>query len=300
MFSRWNAVALVPIAAMFLCGSIVFNNQTSGEPQDNKDSPSKKSSDVSKQVIASPTAARSKALIIPALREQRAAAGRGKALVYALDQNGDRIALPPVPSKRRKRRGGGVLLESPSKEVIVDLPCAVVTGVVDHHLVAKQSFSSDGEFRTIAREHLYRRVDLERQERSHNNEWSDWRPVDSEPTVRIIDNLPEVDYERTPDEIRTFRLVDPLPYLKEGVWTGVDVDRFVPKLKENKVDREPGNFGGLANSRRATPPVLMVRQFDFTIEPGKTYRYRAAGWSSRTIGGVGKKSAAPGVSLRSR
>jgi RNA polymerase sigma factor (sigma-70 family) len=34
---RWNAIALVPIAATILCGGLLFNNQTKAEPRQDKD-----------------------------------------------------------------------------------------------------------------------------------------------------------------------------------------------------------------------------------------------------------------------
>ena len=76
-------------------------------------------------------------------------------------------------------------------------------------------------------------------------------------------------------------LVDPLPYLKAGVWNGVDVDRFVRKANENDAGQPPVMMGGLMKGGgrvpkpKPAPAVLMLRQLDFSVERGRTYRYRA-------------------------
>ena len=291
LLSWCGGVALIPITVVILCGAILLGSQTSAQPRQEEKRSAKEAAPGTKPVKSDSFLARSKPLVVPALREPRATAGRGKALVYALDENGNRIEMPPVPSKRRQRGGEG--LERPSKEVSIDLSWAVVTAVFDHHLLAQQTFPNGGAFRSIRPEHLYRRVDLERQERSRNGDWSDWRPVDPAPTLRVLDNVPEVDEERTPDEIRSLPLIDPLPFLKEGVWTGVDVERFVPKVRENNPDQPVGHVGRFEKTKRATtPPVLMVRQFDFSVAPGATYRYRArlavddTRWRRREVSGA--------------
>jgi hypothetical protein len=262
-------------------------------------------------VQATPASSRSEALIIPALREQRATSGRGKALVYALDENGDRMTNPEavVPPRRRRRVVAGDNIDDATpkrpidpaaapKEVIADLSWVVVTGVVDHRAL-ERNFATRGNGGRHAAETVYRRVDLERQERSQAGGWSDWQSVDPEPTMRILDNIPEVDGEKTPEELRIESLVDPLPFLKAGVWSGVDVERFVPAVKKNNAGEQPGLVGGLmkggGRSRRprsAAPPLLMSRQLDFTVEPGHSYRYRArvvvedARWRRKEVAGA--------------
>jgi hypothetical protein len=99
--------------------------------------------------------------------------------------------------------------------------------------------------------------------------------------MRILDNLPEVEAERTPDELRFDTLVDPLPFLKAGAWNGIDVDRFVRKANENDAAQPPVMVGGhMKGGGRAAKPTpapaeLMLRQLDFSVEQGRTYRYRA-------------------------
>jgi hypothetical protein len=152
---------------------------------------------------------------------------------------------------------------------------------------------------------------LERQTRSPERVWSDWQPVDIEPKIRIFDNMPEQDVEKTPETLRIDALVDPLPFAKGFTWEGVDAERFVshPTEKEERdghpankasavekvqVDKRPLDVNGAqpkalppggiirsggrridVNSPRSEPHLLMLRQFDFSVEPGQTYRYRS-------------------------
>jgi hypothetical protein len=225
------------------------------------------------------------------------ASGRGKALVYTLDRAGYRLdqdgyrldqntsRVPRRPADRPR----------PAKEISLEIRWAVVTGVVDHRS-AQQSVSRGGELALPSAERIYRQVELERQSRQGVGPWSNWQPVDREASLRILDNLPEVDDERAPAELLIPTLVDPLPHLTEGVWTDVDVQKLVPDLRKNTVsalrDRLPPTkadtalqrdrmsvgeaaLGQVPKSQRSEPPVLMLRAFDFTVETGKTYRYRS-------------------------
>ena len=286
-FIRWNGFALIPTAAVVVCGGFLLNNQTNAQPRQDIEQDRKAASAGAKSETVNSAATRPESLVIPVIREAAAAAGRGKVLVYALDAKGRRIPGEPVPAKRRRRRrepadqkgdrllNGPPAPERPDKEVIVDMSWAVVTGVVDQRVIEQRLANGDRVGQLWA-EQVYRRVDLERQERSATDRWSDWRAVDPEPTIQIFDNLPEYDQEMTPPELRLTNLVDPLPRLKAGKWTGVDVDRFVPAVHQEIPAPPPGNA-----VRRVPepplPPLLMLRQFDFAVQPGHTYRYRAAG-----------------------
>ena len=76
------------------------------------------------------------------------------------------------------------------------------------------------------------------------------------PSLQILDNLPEVDEERTPEELRINALVDPLPRLTDGSWTGVDIERFVPKAPEDKAATPIGVLGGTRSDGSATRASL--------------------------------------------
>ncbi len=99
--------------------------------------------------------------------------------------------------------------------------------------------------------------------------------------LNILDNVPGVEFDRTPEEVRVQNLVDPLPHLKSGGWGGVYVDELVPVKNQAAQDIRFGPAGGFGQPRRVEPPpevespVLMLRTLDFTVESGRTYRYRA-------------------------
>jgi hypothetical protein len=203
--------------------------------------------------------------------------------------------------------------DGPAQEVVRDLQWVVVTGIVDHRRV-QDWVRNDGWSTPPRAEYLYRRADLERQTLQKDGTWSAWGPVDVDAKLEILDNLPEVDEERVPEPLRVNDLIDPLPFLKKGALRGVDVEEFVPpQRRDQQAGRvapegqgRPAD-GGLSKKRVAAPnvagsdrladdlvladfalrgqranlrrqpesPVLMFRQFDFAVESGRTYRYRA-------------------------
>ena len=72
-------------------------------------------------------------------------------------------------------------------------------------------------------------------------------------TYKVLDNLPEVDEELAPDDVRPNNLVDPLPFLKAGLWEKVHIASLVPKEKKEipKSDTAPGGgmMGGWHDGR---------------------------------------------------
>jgi hypothetical protein len=91
-------------------------------------------------------------------------------------------------------------------------------------------------------------------------------------------NIPEEEEERAPGEVRIVALVDPLPFLKVGVWEGVDIERLIPvgKVKVNVElpDRGLTGRGTRLPFETTAAPEIMVRALDFTVVPGFQYRYR--------------------------
>ena len=184
-FIRWNGFALIPTAAVVVCGGFLLNNQTNAQPRQDIEQDRKAASAGAKSETVNSAATRPESLVIPVIREAAAAAGRGKVLVYALDAKGRRIPGEPVPAKRRRRRrepadqkgdrllNGPPAPERPDKEVIVDMSWALVTGVVDQRVI-EQSLANGDRVGQLWAEQVYRRVDLERQERSATDRWSDW------------------------------------------------------------------------------------------------------------------------------
>ena len=177
-------------------------------------------------------------------------AGRGTALFFALDGKGERIPDRP----------GG-----PWKEADLPLRWVAIVGILDHGAIREV----EARARTVelaASHSRYRRAEVERQLREPGGAWSDWKPIDSRKNYQILDNLPEVARERTPERFRSTALVDPLPFLKEGTWAGVDDEGVLKLAQVEDPSRKP--------AAQSVPPVVMIRSLDFTVDPGKTYRYR--------------------------
>jgi hypothetical protein len=254
----------IGVTLCLLIGGLAVHSQTGG--RDRSDPPSsRKQVTPSAQSVPSPNPT----LTIIAPSEVRADGGRGQLLVYDLDPNDERIAL----GQKEPRFPGKV--EMNWKEVEREYHWAVVTGVVDHHAIyesAKRSASGDPDSPGF-----YRRVDLELQIRNPDGSWSSWISVDPTPTIRVLDNLPEEDEELIEQPVP--ELVDPLPYLKNGKWQGVHVERLVPKgkvqIQVQVLPNAPGMRGGAPARPRQLPAELMLRSFDFSVSPGRTYRYRA-------------------------
>ena len=197
---------------------------------------------------------------IPSPGQLRTSSGRGKALLYLLDRDANRIPL---------RRDGKVVR---FQDVERELRWAVITGVIDHHRVQK-SLIQEKENPVPPAERLYCRVDLQRQARREDGSWLDWENVDSRPNLKILDNLAATDAERVPKPFLMSALIDPLPHLTQGRWTDVDVEAFVPAGTSARGDRPVAQVLPLAPQPNR-PPALMVRYLDFTVEAGRTYRYR--------------------------
>ena len=116
----------------------------------------------------------------------------------------------------------------------------------------------------------YRAIDLERQQRKPDGSWSDWSFVDPETNLAILDNLPELEEELIPPDFRVEALVDPLPFLIDGKWQGVNHPVFIAEaLRPVKRLVEPVRPGEVPEVH---VPELMSRTFDFSVSPGGTYR----------------------------
>jgi len=274
LISQLKPASLILTTALILSGVALLGTRTAAEPRPDDPRPSPQSQAVAPPSPRNPLSAEADRPVIPAPRELTAAAGRGKALVYALDQDGDRM---DQNGRRMPDRPANSLIHA--KEITLEIRWAVVTGTVDHRAI-RASFSNGGQFAPPPFGHIYKRAELERQSQQGDGAWSGWRLVDPLPNLRILDNLPEVEQERTPEELRDAALVDPLPYLKAGSWSGVDVERFVSNPRETNAETPGGMLGGgrggkVPTIQRPEPPVLMVRVLDFTVESGQTYRYRS-------------------------
>jgi hypothetical protein len=200
--------------------------------------------------------------------------------MYALDDKGERIVdedavKADARKKAIKQAGSGKALVNAMalprghwKEVETPLRWVVVTGVVDN-LGVREALAQARKIKLADAFADYKRADIQRQVRPRGGDWSDWNLLDQQKNYDVLDNLPEISPERTPAEYRPAALVDPLPSLKKGTWSGVDHERIL-RLPKPEPDLLLADDRPLHRS-----PLLAVRSLDFTVEPGATYRYRA-------------------------
>jgi hypothetical protein len=256
VLGRLMRILVMPLAGVLLGGAVFYTDAWSGQAvpdRARRQDPQAKLEGRQQQP---------KELIeIPSPGQLRASSGRGKALLYLLDRDGDRIPL---------RRDGKVVR---FQEAERELHWAVITGVVDHQQV-QRSLIQDKEKPAPRSDRPYCRVELERQTRRQEGSWPDWENVDARAKLKILDNLAATDAERVPQRFLMDAIVDPLPHLTQGKWTDVDVDAFVPPGTNAQGDRPVAQVKAKA-PQQDRPPHLMVRYLDFTVEPGRTYRYRA-------------------------
>jgi RNA polymerase sigma factor (sigma-70 family) len=199
-------------------------------------------------------------------RELEAAGGSGKILIYEMDREGKRRPGEP--------RGQGEVEQKSSRETEVAVSWAVVTGVIPNRAILKDAGADvDGLERRLR---FYRRVELSRQELANEGFWSERQLVDVEPTIRILDNLPEVDEELLPPEFRLGNLVAPLPHRTDGRWSRVNPEPILisSRLTEPRVIKLNPNSKEEVLAALGSE-TLMMRSFDFSVVPGRTYRYRA-------------------------
>jgi hypothetical protein len=194
----------------------------------------------------------------------------------------------------------------PWKETTRGVRWVVVTGVLDYKKLRENYFNALKR-PEVAYPH-FKRLELERQALETDGSWTSWEPIDADRNNQVLYNLPEVDNELVPDPNRFEALVDPLPFLNTGHWRGVHVSRLVPEEKRTlaprpgmgapgmdvAMDREammrpepmmrepmemgmamPGVGGDMMNFPKSEEETLMVRGLDFTVEPDRTYRFRA-------------------------
>ena len=136
--------------------------------------------------------------------------------------------------------------EFPDKEVTKGYRWVAITGVLDH---AKLVANYRAALKNPAIAHPnYKRLDLQRQTLQADGSWSKWENVSQDENFKVLDNLPELDEELAPPTVRPANLVDPLPFMKAGLWEKVHIASLVPKEKKEvpKTKTEPagGMMGG--------------------------------------------------------
>ncbi len=132
----------------------------------------------------------------------------------------------------------------PWKEDTVGKRWVVITGVINNEQMNKNWLLALKNPAIAFPQ--YNRVDAERQIRQSDGSWSDPAAVDEDAKYKVLENLPEADEELIPLVMRPEALVDQLPFLRAGYWTGVHVARLVPaEVRDGPAaDVNAGNMRG--------------------------------------------------------
>ncbi|WP_435017035.1 hypothetical protein TA3x_004622 [Tundrisphaera sp. TA3] len=117
-----------------------------------------------------------------------------------------------------------------------------ITAVIDNAKL-RENFSTALKMPPMTAYPNYYEVDLERQQQLPDGEWTEWKAVDRNANYKVLDNITEVDEELVPDDRRFEALVDPLPFLRAGYWTGVHVAKLVPAEAREIPKANPNMMG---------------------------------------------------------
>jgi hypothetical protein len=120
----------------------------------------------------------------------------------------------------------------------------VLTGVIDNEQL-KKNYLMALKNPAVAYPN-YKRLDVERRHRESEGTWTSWAMIDPSKNYDVLDNLPSLEAEVVPEPKRPAALVDPLPFLQAGYWTGVHVAKLVPAevLAPPKKKTAPAGRGG--------------------------------------------------------
>jgi hypothetical protein len=153
-----------------------------------------------------------------------------------------KLAGPDTPASKEEQEKADAADKGPAmKEIVKGLRWVALTGTLDHGKMLA-NYRDALKNPAVAFPH-YARLDLERQTRQKDGSWSDWEAVDSKRNYDVIENLPEEDEELTLENVRPENLVDPLPFLKSGLWEKVHIASLVPE--EKKKIAPPPAMGGM-------------------------------------------------------
>ena len=134
--------------------------------------------------------------------------------------------------------------QGPWKEETHGRRWIVITGVIDNAQMIK-NWQLALKNPAVAFPN-YKRLDVEHRILQSDGTWSEWVANDAETqnkNYEVLDNLPEIDTEYVPEPQRPAALVDPLPFLRAGYWTGVHVARLVPAEVRNAPAPKAGGPG---------------------------------------------------------
>jgi hypothetical protein len=147
--------------------------------------------------------------------------------------------------------------ELPSKEITKGYRWVALTGTLDH---SKMLANYRQALKNPAVAHPnYKRLDLQRQTLRPDGTWSGWELVNSDENLKVLDNLPEEDDELAPTSVLPEGLVDPLPFMKQGLWEKVYIASLVPKEKKEipkEVPTAGGMMGGYGRGASMSGPMM--------------------------------------------
>ncbi len=119
--------------------------------------------------------------------------------------------------------------DGPFKEVTKGYRWVAITGILDHGQMLAY-YREAIKNPALAHPH-YARLDLERKVLQSDGTWTEWEAVDLKKNLKVIENIPEKEDELAPTSVLPDNLVDPLPFLKAGLWEKVHIASLVPKEK---------------------------------------------------------------------
>ena len=179
----------------------------------------------------------------------------------------------------------------PWKEETVGKRWVVITGVIDNAQMNKNWLEA---LKNPAIAYpQYQRVDTERQIRQSDGSWSEWAALNEDAKWKVLLNMPEGDEEFVPLAMRPESLVDPLPFLRAGYWTGVHVARLVPADVLKTPDAAPADEESFRGGRGSSSSNSGMSRPGGMSMGGETEGMgRSGGMSSRSGGGGSEAGAA--------
>ena len=106
------------------------------------------------------------------------------------------------------------------QEVIKGYRWVVVTGLFDYEK-QRAAFARSLKLDFASAYPDFVRLEVQKRRLGRDGAWGEWEPVDREKNLEILENVPEIDKERTIEAARLKPLVDELPFLKSGSYRGV-------------------------------------------------------------------------------
>jgi hypothetical protein len=183
-------------------------------------------------------------------REEKPEEKKRREAEEAKRQKGFAGKVDPAKEKDKEEELAAPAAQVAYKEETKGKRWVVITGVIDNEQL-KKNYLLALKNPAIAYPN-YKRLDVERRSLQSDATWTEWATFDQNKNYEVLDNTPELDTEYVPEPLRPSALVDPLPFLRAGYWTGVHVARLVPpdllKTKNEGPGPGPGamgEFGGM-------------------------------------------------------